>query len=68
MATITTCLLEFDSIAQAISHSDENDYAKLQFALNKGNSNTDTKMKRQGSEATRVKGSAGNLAPTVTTK
>ena len=46
MATITTCLLEFDSIAQAISHSDENDYAKLQFALNKGNSKTDTKMKR----------------------
>jgi len=25
-------------------------------------------MKRKGSEATRVKGSAGNLAPTVTTK
>jgi hypothetical protein len=33
VATIITCLLEFDSIAQAISHSDENDYAKLQFAL-----------------------------------
>jgi hypothetical protein len=25
-------------------------------------------MKRQGSEAARIKGSAGNLVPTVTTK
>ena len=29
VATIITCLLEFDLMSQAISHSDENDYAKL---------------------------------------